>query len=92
MTEQAVRVLREIAQTSHGHNFEFAEHPVGGEAIKTWLAFAAAQHSTRAWPVTRCCWARLALLNSISSRLTNARSRLACNCDKHWAVLPTCVR
>src|SRR5947207_11725177 len=32
VTEQAVRVLREIAGT-HGHNFYFEEHPAGGEAI-----------------------------------------------------------
>lgn len=33
VTEQAVRVLREIASI-HGHNFHFAEYPVGGEAIR----------------------------------------------------------
>src|SRR2546427_11991220 len=33
VTEQAVRVLREIAST-HGHNFHFEEHPAGGKAIK----------------------------------------------------------
>src|SRR5436853_6078786 len=33
VTEQAVRVLREIAGT-HGHNFHFEEHAAGGEAIK----------------------------------------------------------
>ena len=33
VTEQAVRVLREIANI-HGHNFHFAEHPAGGAAIK----------------------------------------------------------
>src|SRR5437588_7884092 len=33
VTEQAVRVLREIAST-HGHNFHFEEHAAGGEAIK----------------------------------------------------------
>src|SRR5437764_5433687 len=32
VTEQAVRVLREIAST-HGHNFHFEEHEAGGEAI-----------------------------------------------------------
>src|ERR1700704_2168896 len=31
--EQAVLVLREIANI-HGHNFQFAEHPAGGAAIK----------------------------------------------------------
>jgi len=31
--EQAVRVLREVANI-HGHNFHFAEQPAGGEAIK----------------------------------------------------------
>ena len=33
VTEQAVRVLREIAGI-HGHNFHFEEHPAGGEAIR----------------------------------------------------------
>jgi 3-isopropylmalate dehydrogenase len=33
VTEQAVRVLREVANI-HGHNFHFAEHPAGGAAIK----------------------------------------------------------
>jgi 3-isopropylmalate dehydrogenase len=33
VTEQAVRVLREIASI-HGHNFHFAEHAGGGEAIR----------------------------------------------------------
>jgi 3-isopropylmalate dehydrogenase len=33
VTEQAVRVLREVANI-HGHNFRFEEHPVGGAAIK----------------------------------------------------------
>ena len=33
MTEQAVRVLREVANI-HGHNFQFEEHPAGGAAIK----------------------------------------------------------
>ncbi len=33
VTEQAVRVLREVADT-HGHNFHFEEHVVGGEAIR----------------------------------------------------------
>src|SRR2546430_871705 len=33
VTEQAVRVLREIAST-HGHNFHFEEHAAGGEAIR----------------------------------------------------------
>src|SRR5260370_42174606 len=33
VTEQAVHVLREVANI-HGHNFHFAEHPVGGAAIK----------------------------------------------------------
>jgi len=33
VTEQAVRVLREVANI-HGHNFHFQEHPVGGVAIK----------------------------------------------------------
>ncbi len=33
VTEQAVRVLREVADI-HGHNFHFEEHPVGGEAIR----------------------------------------------------------
>lgn len=33
VTEQAVRVLREVAKTYH-HNFHFEEHPVGGAAIK----------------------------------------------------------
>src|SRR5438132_2385335 len=33
VTEQAVRVLREIAST-HGHNFHFEKHAAGGEAIK----------------------------------------------------------
>ena len=33
VTEQAVRVLREIAST-HGHNFHFEEQSAGGEAIK----------------------------------------------------------
>ena len=31
--EQAVRVLREVANI-HGHNFHFAEHAAGGEAIR----------------------------------------------------------
>lgn len=34
VAEQAVRVLREIAN-SHGHNFAFEEHAAGGAAIKT---------------------------------------------------------
>lgn len=33
VTEQAVRVLREIGDV-HGHDFHFAEHPVGGVAIR----------------------------------------------------------
>jgi 3-isopropylmalate dehydrogenase len=33
VTEQAVRVLREVANI-HGHNFVFEEHPAGGAAIK----------------------------------------------------------
>ncbi len=33
VTEQAVRVLREVADI-HGHNFHFEEHPVGGAAIR----------------------------------------------------------
>ena len=33
VTEQAVRVLREVANI-HGHNFLFEEHPAGGAAIK----------------------------------------------------------
>jgi len=33
VTEQAVRVLREVANI-HGHNFLFEEHAVGGAAIK----------------------------------------------------------
>ena len=33
VTEQAVRVLREVAEI-HGHDFYFEEHPVGGAAIK----------------------------------------------------------
>jgi 3-isopropylmalate dehydrogenase len=33
VTEQAVRVLREVAKT-HQHNFHFEEHPVGGAAIR----------------------------------------------------------
>src|SRR2546423_12019218 len=32
VTEQAVRVVREIAST-HGHSFHFEEHEAGGEAI-----------------------------------------------------------
>ncbi len=35
VTEQAVRVLQEIANI-HGHNFQFAEHDAGGVAIKRW--------------------------------------------------------
>jgi 3-isopropylmalate dehydrogenase len=35
VTEQAVLVLREVANI-HGHNFHFAEHDAGGEAIKRW--------------------------------------------------------
>jgi len=34
VTEQAVRVLREVANI-HGHNFLFEEHQAGGAAIKT---------------------------------------------------------
>ena len=34
VTEQAVRVLREVANI-HGHNFQFEEHPVGASAIAT---------------------------------------------------------
>ncbi|HEY3104393.1 MAG TPA: isocitrate/isopropylmalate family dehydrogenase, partial [Pyrinomonadaceae bacterium] len=34
VTEQAVRVLREVANI-HGHNFLFEEYPAGGAAIKT---------------------------------------------------------
>ena len=33
VTEQAVRVLREVANI-HGHNFHFEAHPAGGAAIK----------------------------------------------------------
>lgn len=33
VTEQAVRVLREVADI-HGHDFRFAEHAVGGAAIR----------------------------------------------------------
>jgi 3-isopropylmalate dehydrogenase len=33
VTEQAVRVLREVA-TTHDHTFHFEEHPVGGAAIR----------------------------------------------------------
>jgi 3-isopropylmalate dehydrogenase len=33
VTEQAVRVLREVANI-HGHSFHFTEHVAGGEAIK----------------------------------------------------------
>ena len=33
VTEQAVRVLREVANT-HGHSFHFEEHAVGGAAIR----------------------------------------------------------
>ena len=33
VTEQAVRVLREVANT-HGHSFSFAEHLAGGAAIR----------------------------------------------------------
>jgi 3-isopropylmalate dehydrogenase len=33
VTEQAVRVLREVANI-HGHNFHYAEYPAGGAAIK----------------------------------------------------------
>jgi 3-isopropylmalate dehydrogenase len=33
VTEQAVRVLREVGST-HGHHFHFEEHLVGGEAIR----------------------------------------------------------
>src|ERR1700704_1214606 len=33
VTEQAVRVLREV-ENIHGHNFPFAEHGAGGEAIR----------------------------------------------------------
>jgi 3-isopropylmalate dehydrogenase len=32
VTEQAVHVLREVANI-HGHNFQFAEYPVGGRAL-----------------------------------------------------------
>src|ERR1044071_3656779 len=34
VTEQAVRVLREVANI-HGHNFCFEEHAAGGAAVKT---------------------------------------------------------
>jgi len=33
VTEQAVHVLREVANI-HGHNFHFEEHPAGGQAIR----------------------------------------------------------
>src|SRR5262249_8244144 len=33
VTEQAVHVLREVADI-HGHNFRFEEHLAGGQAIK----------------------------------------------------------
>ena len=33
VTEQAVRVLREVANI-YGHSFHFEEHPVGGTAIR----------------------------------------------------------
>jgi len=35
VTEQAVLVLREIADI-HGHNFQFTEHDAGGVAIERW--------------------------------------------------------
>src|SRR6266853_4637486 len=35
VTEQAVLVLREIADI-HGHNFQFTEHDAGGMAIERW--------------------------------------------------------
>src|SRR6266481_9613355 len=35
VTEQAVLVLREIANI-HGHNFQFTEHDAGGVAIERW--------------------------------------------------------
>src|SRR6185369_9214749 len=34
VTEQAVRVLREVADI-HGHSFHFDEHPAGGAALRT---------------------------------------------------------
>jgi 3-isopropylmalate dehydrogenase len=37
VTEQAVLVLREIANI-HGHNFQFTEHDAGGTAIRRWGA------------------------------------------------------
>ena len=33
VTEQAVRVLRTVAET-HGHEFDFSEKPFGGAAIE----------------------------------------------------------
>src|SRR5881396_2359905 len=35
VTEQAVLVLREIANI-HGHNFQFTEHDAGGVGIRRW--------------------------------------------------------
>src|SRR6266446_5683991 len=35
VTEQAVRVLQEIANI-HGHNFQFTAHDAGGVAIERW--------------------------------------------------------
>lgn len=37
VTEQAVRVMREVAGI-HGHSFHFEEHPVGGAAIRAFGA------------------------------------------------------
>src|SRR6266478_1464437 len=37
VTEQAVHVLREVANI-HGHTFHFTEHDAGGVAIRRWGA------------------------------------------------------
>jgi 3-isopropylmalate dehydrogenase len=60
VTEQAVRVLREVANT-HGHSFSFAEHPAGGAAIR--------QTGTPLPPVTvdACKQAGAVLLGAIGS-------------------------
>jgi 3-isopropylmalate dehydrogenase len=61
VTEQAVRVLREVANI-HGHNFHFAEHPAGGAAIK--LSGSPLPRAT----LDACVSADAVLLGAVGSR------------------------
>src|SRR3981081_4301966 len=60
VTEQAVRVLREVANI-HGHNFHFEEHPAGGAAIKLFGS------PLPSWHRTACVAADAVLLGAVGS-------------------------